>query len=177
MSKLRPYRLFWAVTLIVLLLDQATKLAVQWMRHNTPEAFFNSMDGLMSLVYVRNTGAAWGSLSGTGPYLGVLALGALLAIYLLRRPLQIHKPLMQVAFGLLVAGIAGNMFDRLILGYVVDFIQLEFITFPAFNIADAGISVGVVMYVLLGSYEDSQNKKAAQEEQPDKESNVSTKEA
>ena len=74
----------------------------------------------------------------------------------LRRALQIKRPLMQVAFALLVAGITGNMIDRLFVGYVVDFVDCNIFgyAFPAFNVADVGITVGVAMYILFSSFEN-----------------------
>ena len=136
------------VAILVILLDQATK---EWVRgafslHESVPV----IPGFFHLTYIRNTGAAWGMFSGQNLALAVLAFAMLVALVLFRRqflpPGRVHR----VALGLLCVGIVGNLFDRLRLDYVVDF--LDFFHrgwhFPAFNVADSAICVGVAIYVL-----------------------------
>ena len=136
------------VALLVILLDQATK---EWVRgafslHESVPV----IPGFFHLTYIRNTGAAWGMFSGQNLALAVLAFAMLVALVLFRRqflpPGRVHR----VALGLLCGGIVGNLFDRLRLDYVVDF--LDFFHrgwhFPAFNVADSAICIGVAIYVL-----------------------------
>ena len=136
------------VALLVILLDQATK---EWVRgafslHESVPV----IPGFFHLTYIRNTGAAWGMFSGQNLALAVLAFAMLVALVLFRRqflpPGRVHR----VALGLLCGGIVGNLFDRLRLAYVVDF--LDFFHrgwhFPAFNVADSAICIGVAIYVL-----------------------------
>lgn len=136
------------VALLVILLDQATK---EWVRgafslHESVQV----IPGFFHLTYIRNTGAAWGMFSGQNLALAVLAFAMLVALVLFRRqflpPGRVHR----VALGLLCGGIVGNLFDRLRLDYVVDF--LDFFHrgwhFPAFNVADSAICIGVAIYVL-----------------------------
>lgn len=136
------------VALLVILLDQATK---EWVRgafslHESVPV----IPGFFHLTYIRNTGAAWGMFSGQNLALAVLAFAMLVALVLFRRqflpPGRVHR----VALGLLCGGIVGNLFDRLRLDYVVDF--LDFFHrgwhFPAFNVADSAICIGVGIYVL-----------------------------
>jgi signal peptidase II len=158
------YKVFWWIFLCVLVLDQLTKYLIQLVQHTRSSEVFFSVWGWLSLVYVRNTGAAWGVMAGSGTVLGILAILALLTIFVLRKALQIKRFPMQIAFGLLSAGIAGNMIDRLFLGYVVDFVDCDFNSwrFPAFNIADAGISIGVGIYIAFSLLEwIGQQKKSA----------------
>jgi signal peptidase II len=70
---------------------------------------------------------------------------------------------MQVAFGLLVGGIIGNMIDRFAYGHVVDFLDFHFGTYryPSFNIADCGITVGVVLYILATFLDGRTSRKTA----------------
>ena len=152
-EKLKHYQIFWGLILGVIFLDQLTKYLVQLSLPAHPNQVLATVSGWLSFVYVQNTGAAWGVMSGSGYILGALAIVALVAIYMLRKALQLKRVPMQIAFGLLAAGIVGNMIDRLCLGYVVDFIDCTFGTFrfPAFNIADMGISVGVVLYIIYSS--------------------------
>lgn len=136
------------VALAVILLDQASK---EWVRgaFDLHESL-PLVPGFFNLTYIRNTGAAWGMFSGQSLALSVLAVVMLAALVAFRRrilpPGRIHR----VALGLLCGGIVGNLFDRLRLDYVTDF--LDFYVrgwhWPAFNIADAAICTGVGIYML-----------------------------
>jgi signal peptidase II len=104
---------------------------------------------LVDLVHVRNTGVAFGFLSGGGAVVlafTLLALGALIA-YLALRP---ERPWLWLPTGMLVGGAVGNLIDRLSTGSVIDFIKLP--DWPAFNVADMSITFGVLalLWVLEG---------------------------
>ena len=136
------------VALYVLLLDQASK---GWVRgafdlHQSIEL----LPGFFSLTYIRNTGAAWGMFSGQNLTLALLALVMLIALVLFRRKILPPGVLHRVALGLLCGGIAGNLFDRLRLDYVTDYLDFHIGTWhwPAFNIADSAICIGVGIYLL-----------------------------
>ena len=88
--------------------------------------------------------------TGRSAVLALLAMLTLVAIYFWRRQLGLQQPRLQIAFGLLVGGIVGNLVDRLAYGHVVDFLDFHFgnYVFPSFNIADSGICVGVCLYLL-----------------------------
>lgn len=132
----------------IILLDQISK---EWVRGSF--ALLEShpvIPGLFNLTYIRNTGAAWGMFSGQNLALAILALTMLIALILFRRqflpPGRIHR----IALGLLCGGIVGNLFDRLRLDYVTDFLDFHWhgAHFPAFNVADAAICCGVGIYLL-----------------------------
>ena len=136
------------VALCVVLLDQASK---EWVRgafslHESVPV----IPGFFHLTYVRNTGAAWGLFSGQNIALSALALVMLAVLVAFRRKILPPGRVHRVALGLLCGGIVGNLFDRLRLDYVVDF--LDFFVrsshFPAFNVADSAICIGVGIYVL-----------------------------
>jgi signal peptidase II len=136
------------VALFVVLFDQASK---EWVRGAF--ALHESVPlvpGFFNLTYIRNTGAAWGLFSGQNLALSVLAVVMLVALVLFRRKLLPPGRLHRIALGLLCGGIVGNLFDRLRLDYVTDY--LDFYAggwhFPAFNVADAAICVGVGIYML-----------------------------
>ncbi|MBC2594160.1 signal peptidase II [Ruficoccus amylovorans] len=155
-ARLRPYRLLLVVALLVLVVDQITKLIiVEWLPVGTyfvgsslppviviPDFFY--------LVHITNKGAAWGMFEGYTLVLGLLGVVALYSIFHYRATLGLKRPLMQVAFGLLIGGIIGNMIDRFAYKHVVDFIDLHFgsYRYPSFNIADCGITIGVGLYIL-----------------------------
>lgn len=114
---------------------------------------------LVSFYYIHNDGAAWGMLSGQmGLFtvITVLVIGVLL--FMLHREGKDH-PLSAMAISLILAGAVGNFIDRLRFGYVVDMFRLEFIDFPIFNVADAWLTLGVIlMFVYLFFFEDKKDK-------------------
>jgi signal peptidase II len=113
------------------------------------------VDGLLSLTYVRNRGAAFGILSEADlPYqsalfsvVSLLALGAI-ALYALRLPST--DRLAQTALALVMGGALGNLIDRSLHGYVIDFMDFYWKGhhWPAFNVADSCISIGVCLLLL-----------------------------
>ena len=134
--------------LLLVALDQATKHVVRasFALHESRPV----IPGFFSLTYVQNRGAAWGILSGWGFLLVALAVVMLVVLARYRAKIFGDGLLGRIAFILLSGGIIGNLIDRAVLGYVVDF--LDFYAgqshFPAFNVADSCICVGVGIYLL-----------------------------
>lgn len=138
---------------VVLALDVATKLAVQ--ASNLRFEPKTVIPGFFDLVYVLNKGAAFGflgdhSIDWQRPFFiatGFLACGVIL--YLLKIGYS-REPLAPTGLGLLLGGAIGNVIDRIRIGYVVDF--LDFYVgdwhWPAFNVADIGISCGVTLLLI-----------------------------
>jgi len=155
---LRGYARFWAVFLAVLAADQASKA---WVTAHVPAGTYWDpppipiIDGFFYFVNVSNTGAAWSMFAQHTGMLALLGAAALVAVYFFRRNLELHKPLLQYTFGLMCGGILGNLLDRQFHGSVVDFldVHLPHYRYPAFNVADSGITVGVVIY-LIYSFRD-----------------------
>ncbi len=108
------------------------------------------MPNFLYFIHVGNTGAAWSLFTGQSLLLGALAAATLAAIYFWRRALGLKEASTQICFGLLCGGIVGNLCDRLVHGHVIDFIDLHFgsYIYPTFNVADSGICVGVIAYLL-----------------------------
>ena len=151
-SRLLSYRGLWALALIVYVLDQLTKA---WITAHLPLDSYGRhgiavISGFFNLVHVGNTGAAWSMFTGQGFFLGLLAIATLLGIFLWRHQLGLRAGTTQVCFGLLCGGILGNLTDRLAYGHVIDFVDLHFgsYIYPTFNVADAGICIGVFGYIL-----------------------------
>ena len=136
------------VALFVIVFDQVTK---EWVRgvFSLHESL-PLVPGFFNFTYVRNTGAAWGIFSGQNLALSLLAFVMLVALVLFRRKLLPPGKPHRIALGLLCGGIVGNLFDRLRLDYVVDYLDFHFRTshFPAFNVADSAITVGVGLLLL-----------------------------
>jgi signal peptidase II len=132
-----------AVTAVVVLVDQATKAAV--VAGFAPGQSDNVFLGI-DLTYVKNDGIAFGALGGGGPAIIVLVAisMALLVAYFARHA---ANPWLWLPVGTILGGALGNVADRARTGKVVDFIDP--IAWPAFNLADAFIVVGVVGFVLV----------------------------
>ncbi len=134
----------------VLALDQLTKrLVVSGISVGDQHKFLPGIQ----LVHVRNTGVAFGFLSGGGALVLLFTFAALavLLTYFLRHP---TRPYLWVPTGLLVGGALGNLLDRILNGAVTDFIKLPH--WPAFNVADMSITFGVLalLWVLEGKPAD-----------------------
>ncbi len=104
---------------------------------------------LFNFKLVHNFGAAWGVLAGKQVFLLALSL-VFLAIFIFYYIKEKNKSwLLNVTYGFLIAGCLGNIYDRLIFGYVRDFIQFDFWkSFPIFNFADVALCIGVVLFII-----------------------------
>src|SRR5437867_452785 len=140
----------------VLALDQLTKLAVLKYLGYAQERVL--LDGFFKFVHWGNTGAAWSLFDGNNKLLAAVSLLALLALCFFRHHFNTQRLPGQVALGLLFGGIMGNLVDRLLPSrqHVIDFIYFYLerrggneIGFPAFNVADSAICVGVGLLFIL----------------------------
>jgi signal peptidase II len=138
-----PWARAAAVAAGVLVLDQATKAIV---RASIPRGGHEQVLPFLDLVHTRNTGVAFGALAGGGAIVTVviaLALIALLAYF----ATHVHRPLAWLPTGMLLGGALGNIVDRIRDGAVTDFVK--FPHFPAFNVADSAITVGVIVLLIV----------------------------
>ena len=170
MSKVLYYRLF-VIAGFILVLDQITKILVQYSIPFESSYFapdrVTIIEDFFYLVHIGNKGAAWGMFSEYSGVLTLLSFAVLLFIFCFRKQLELHRGTVQIAFGLLIGGILGNLIDRIRVGHVIDFIDihlpftlpyiLPFGRWPAFNIADSAIVVGMLFYLLL-SLSDTKKK-------------------
>lgn len=141
----------------VLILDQFTKWMVLVYLGREEERTI--IPGFFKLVHWTNTGAAWSMFRDHGALLAIVSLVALAALFIFRRHFDAHTRLGQFALGLMFGGIAGNLVDRLMASRdhaVIDFLYFHLIRrdgseagFPAFNIADTAICVGVGLLFIL----------------------------
>ena len=115
----------------------------------------------VKLVHITNTGAAFGILQDSGPLLAVTSLIGMAAILVYLFNPEFAHPLMRVGLALMLGGAVGNLLDRVMSGKVVDFIK--FPHFPAFNVADSAISVGVLVLVwtMLSEGEKGSNSESS----------------
>ena len=141
------------VVMLVLVFDMLTKylLIGNLIPNVGDQASF--IEGFINFVHVQNDGASGGILGGQTALLIVITLvllGVLVWYYLLKLKDQQNKylTLLSVAMGMIFGGSLGNLYDRVIFGYVRDFINFQFINFPVFNIADSAITIGVILLVI-----------------------------
>jgi signal peptidase II len=142
------------VAVCVLTLDQWTKLLIRHSLILGQERIL--IDGFFKLVHWANTGAAWSMFMGNNRVLAWVALMAMLVLFVSRHYFDAHTKAGQVALGLIFGGILGNLLDRLWFHHVIDFLRFylqrrggDEIGFPAFNVADSAICVGVGLIFIL----------------------------
>jgi len=139
---------------VVYALDQATKFVVS--RYLDLAHQVVVVDGFFKLVHWANTGAAWSMFPGNNVLLAVISVLALLVLWFSKDHFEADRTLGQVALGLILGGILGNLTDRLVIGHVTDFLYFHLyrrgggeLGFPAFNMADSAICTGVGLLFLL----------------------------
>lgn len=140
----------------IILVDQLTKLIVLKFLGFAEE--YEVVPGFFRLVHWGNTGAAWSMLTGNNGLLATIAVAALIALVFARHHFDPHTLGGQLALGLIFGGIVGNLIDRLMPSrqHVIDFLYFYVVRrdgreagFPAFNVADSAICVGVGLLFLL----------------------------
>ena len=142
------------IALLVIGLDQFTKQLVLRFLGFAQEKIV--VDGFFKFVYWGNTGAAWSLFRGNNFLLAGVAMVALVALLISRHHFDSRTLMGQIAFGLIVGGIVGNLIDRIKVGHVIDFLYFYLqqrggneIGFPAFNVADSAICTGVGLVFLI----------------------------
>lgn len=149
-------RFVLGLALLVLVTDQLTKLLVQ--KHLALHES-QPVGTLLAWTHVHNRGGAFGLFPGASLlFLGTGVLVIAVLLWTLPQARSLGR-VNAVAYGLILGGAIGNLLDRLRFGYVTDFIDLNFwplVTWPVFNIADIGISVGIALLVLTSFWPMSQ---------------------
>ncbi len=149
--------LIWIIiSSLLVILDQGIKLLV--INNLSLTDTFEFIPNIINFIYVKNTGAAFSMLSGKTFILGIFSLVVCIALiwYLIKHTPQDIFPL--ISLSLILGGAAGNLIDRLFRGFVVDYIELCFINFPVFNLADIGITVGAVLLMVYVIFIDGKKK-------------------
>lgn len=151
-----PNRRMALIAVITFALDQLTKLLVLRVLGAGRESVI--VDGFFKFVCWGNTGAAWSIYHGNNLFLAFVSFSALIGLIFLRRHFEIQRVLGQISLGLIFGGIAGNLLDRILpqRQQVIDFLRFymfrrsgEEIGFPAFNIADSAICIGVGLLIYI----------------------------
>lgn len=146
----RKWKILTVWLVVILILDQLTKHAIdRWMslHHSIP-----IIDGLFNLTYVRNTGAAFGIFAGSHeafrlPFLILVSVVAIGFVCVMLKRLRETETGLITALSFILGGALGNLIDRVVFGEVIDFLDFYWSRYhwPAFNVADSFITVGVTI--------------------------------
>ncbi len=141
------YTVYTLIIVLGIALDRLTKrLAVRFLR---PVTSFPVIEDVLHFTFVRNSGAAFGMLSDHRWIFMTVSTVAIIAmtvfLYMRKAPSMLYA----ASIAAIVSGGIGNMIDRVAYGYVVDFIDVQFIDFAVFNVADCFVTVGAVCLVIL----------------------------
>ena len=131
---------------LILLIDQVTKI---WSARALSVRPLVLIPGVLELTYLENRGAVWGLMQGWQIVFLVatfLFLGVLIWFYAEKRTEM--TVLTRIILALLFSGAAGNMIDRVFLGYVRDMIYFRLINFPVFNVADSAITIAAALLIV-----------------------------
>ncbi|MGB9694951.1 MAG: signal peptidase II [Caldisericaceae bacterium] len=134
--------IFWIVASLVVIVDQASKLIVRSklsVGHNIP-----ILGRIFSIEYLQNPGALFGLFPSLTKYFIVMSIIAIILIGFITVRFPFSRFVL-VSFGLMIGGISGNLIDRIVFGYVTDFLYITH--WPIFNIADSAIDVGIAIFV------------------------------
>ena len=144
------------LSIIFLIIDQITKILV--VNSLVPGENIEIIKNIFSIIYTNNTGAAFSILLGKRIFLIVVAILIIgILLYYIKKN-KVDGKLNIIAFSLIIGGSLGNLIDRIVRGYVVDFISIKLgsYNFPIFNIADTLIVVGVFL-LLIGNTGGNKN--------------------
>ncbi|MGE7927216.1 signal peptidase II [Lysinibacillus xylanilyticus] len=156
---------YYGLAVFVVILDQWTKwLIVKNMEFGERISVWDPWFGILSH---RNRGAAWGMLEGQMWLFSIVTIGVICAVLYFYHKEAKGKPLFQVGLMLLLGGAIGNFIDRIFRGEVVDFVNVLIpvinYDFPIFNIADAALTMAVVILMIGLIVEDKKGKKQVKE--------------
>lgn len=134
--------LFFLIVLAVIITDQAAKFLIT--RLLQASASYTVIPRILKFTFIYNTGAGFGIFQGRNSIFIFVSL-AIIGIILFFIDRIVKKKWLAIPFSLILGGAIGNLIDRIVRGYVVDFI--DFSIWPAFNIADSAISIGAVILI------------------------------
>ena len=130
-------------------------LVIVFLDHETKRILINNIDTLINksfiifrLAYIENYGAAFNIFNGNRLFLSLISIASsIILIYLILFRNTLNK-LDRLGLSLILSGTVGNGIDRILHGFVVDFINLNFINFPIFNLADISINIGFILLII-----------------------------
>ena len=139
--------LFLGIVIVVMMIDQFTKQLVA--TYEVGDIISVLIPGALQFTLVHNTGAAWGMFGDwTNGFIVVALIVCIFIVCFLFFNSNNTNTLTVVACALLFSGGLGNALDRFLNGYVIDMIQVTFIDYPVFNVADCAITIGVILLIV-----------------------------
>ena len=139
-NKIQTKIYFLSLSIFIVLIDQFTK----YLMFYNKKLFINKDFLLFKLDFVKNYGAAFNIFSGSRIFLSLISIiFSILLIYLILKKNNLNT-LDLYSYSFILGGTIGNGIDRILKGYVIDFINLNIINFPVFNIADISINIGFI---------------------------------
>ena len=139
-NKIQTKVYFLFLSIIIILIDQFTKYLI----FNNYKTFINKDFLLFRLDFVKNYGAAFNIFSGSRIFLSFISIVfSILIIYLILRKNSSYS-IELYSYSFILGGTIGNGIDRILNGFVIDFINLNMLNFPVFNIADISINIGFI---------------------------------
>lgn len=168
----KKYLILAILTVLIVIFDQWTKALITSKFHFGES--LSIIGGFFNLTFIKNPGAAFGLLAHADPafripFFLIVPLVALFAIGYVFRKIGDNDIRISSALSLVIGGAIGNLIDRAMLGYVIDFLDFhwqETYHFPAFNVADSAICVGVGILMLDLILQDHVRKDHASKEKP-----------
>lgn len=155
------YLMLCIVTAAVLVLDQSTKIFID--RTMDLHYSITVVENFFNITYIRNKGAAFGFLADAAfrvPFFSVISIVAIVVILQLIRKLRPEQTASVIPLAMILSGAMGNLIDRLRLGEVIDFLDFHWYQhhWPAFNVADSAICVGVFILAIEMLLEERRQK-------------------
>ena len=148
-NKIQTKIYFLSLSIFIILIDQFTKYLILYNYKNVINKDFL----LFRLAFVKNYGAAFNVFSGNRIFLSCISIiFSILLIYLILKKNNLNANDLY-SYSFILGGTIGNGIDRILKGYVIDFINLNIINFPVFNIADISINIGFI-FLLYGIFKN-----------------------
>lgn len=132
------------IIIVGLVLDRVTKI------YATNNFIENPVQGpIINLTYLENRGAAFGILQDRRIFFILITVAIVLyLLYYFYKSYKTNPIILNIALSMIISGALGNFYDRLINGYVVDFVEFSFVNFPVFNIADIFVTLGCALMII-----------------------------
>ncbi len=155
---MKKNRNIYIVSLILIILDQTTKLLIKTSLSLNEE--LKIIPNFFSIHYLKNTGAAFSIFENQTIFLILISIACLITIIYYLNQEEVEK-LYGIFLGMILGGIVGNLIDRIAYTGVIDFLSFKIFNynFPVFNIADIGITLGVILLIIIYVFRSVKNKK------------------
>lgn len=153
--------IYYGIALLIVAADQWTKWLV--LKNMELGERIPVIEPYLAWLSHRNRGAAWGMLEGQMWLFAIITIAVIIGILYYFHKHAKGQPLFQLSLMIILGGAIGNFIDRMVRGEVVDFVDVLIpvinYDFPIFNVADAALSVGVVLMIIFVIYDEKQEKK------------------